>query len=830
MTRALAAGSVILSVIQRILPRGGRATDSAARGTMMRQQRVTIIAGIMVLSVSCSVRAQDQPVTCADWFAVQSWSGTITYSGSGSGSDNAGNSQTISESAQIAFTTAKGTTPCDINGNFSPGLVGWGWSADGIQSTYRVTAHDTFSTMVNDGHGGKCLSTINDDVTDGTSSTASAQVNMRFDSATSGTYGAAASQGVDGVTESISGCGHSSSKTVSYGWGPGSIPPNGIPLPSAIGPLSGSLSFTSQGGIGEPVQWTITWSLTPNINYDLRITSSPDYPSWRPAGGRSEKEPSEGLLGMNVVVVDKDTGEPTVQVSVDDWKFELKDVSHEPGVSMNYPPKKNLMTPTPADLDFKDLNDGPLAVFPNIKVSDDGLTLTATPDPSTDAQIAVFMNSRDWGAWGTLNVTIRLAGQTIKGHFAGDDATDILLPKRQQGSHIADSWKTEKNIPLETADSDDSETDPVGVPGCTGDGLTLYEEYRGFMENGKHIEGDPTKKDFFVQNLGGGDLKPGIRKFTAITGLNVHKDLLKDELDGLHPDGGHGDRLINFNHDQGAHEVDQHGVSMKVCPGINGGLTVFTQIGVHGKPGLTAGICMEWKNHGDFFTPTSLGTGNTHGGAITKSAATTQYDVAVAHELAHSVGVDHHGEDDPGATRFTLVGPSDPRNTSGAPAFLMEGQTGIVHLLREETGQDIAPPMWAKLTTETTKACGQVGALYGAAQFSSICQAFVQGAVPLFTNLAFYVGKPQRQHSGNDSCIMRYFFANAYQATGSNSTYYLSASGTEPVGNGLCPTPAGTGVNAPSHKPQSRYGDAAPNRGGCQKWVCVNDKNAPIPD
>jgi hypothetical protein len=62
------------------------------------------------------------------------------------------------------------------------------------------------------------------------------------------------------------------------------------------------------------------------------------------------------------------------------------------------------------------------------------LTLTATPDPYTDAQIAVFMNSRDWGAWGTLNVNIRLAGQTIKGHFAGDDTTDILLPKRQQGS------------------------------------------------------------------------------------------------------------------------------------------------------------------------------------------------------------------------------------------------------------------------------------------------------------------------------------------------------------------------------------------------------------
>lgn len=785
---------------------------------------LTLLALVTIcLFIPARTPAQTKPATCADWLAVQSWTGTVTYSGSGESSFPNGTSQTISESATVNFTTAKGNQGCDVNEDFS-NFGSTGWSTEGLQSiTYHVTVHDTFTSTQDNGNRGTCTATTNWDVANGTSSVAGAQVNMTFGNATSGTHTVLASQFVDGVTETIHGCKSSDTQTINfYQWGPTTHPPNGIPLPSVIGRLSGSQSFTSPGS----VQWTVTWNITPNINWDLQLKTSPDYPLWRPTGGKTEKDSSEGILGVNVFVVDKDSGQPAANISVDGWTVELKDVSHEPGVSMNYPPKSKLMTPTPPDLDFKDLNTG---IFPNVTVSEDGLSLTATPDPATDNQIAFFMNSRDWGAWGTLNITVTLAGQTIKAHFAGDETTDILLPKRQQDSHIPDSWKTDHNVPLETADADDSETDPVGYQSCTGDGLTLYEEYRGFMENGKHIEGDPTKKDFFVQNIGGGDLKPGISKFTALTGLNVHKDLLTDEMDGLQGTKL-GDRLINFNHDQGAHEVDQHGVIIAVCSSTNGGVTSLKQTGVHGRPGLVTGICMEWRNHGGAFDPQSLGTGNTHQGSIAKSAALQQYDIAVAHELSHSVGVDHHGEGDPGGTRFTLAGPNDPRNTTGVPAFLVQGQSGVVHLLREETGQDIAPAMWTKLTTETSKVCGQVSALYGPQLFSKNCQAFVNGAVPIFTDLAFYVGKPQRQHSGNDQCIMRYFFANAYQSTANSSNYYLSAAGTESVGTSLCTSPSGTGVNATSHKPQSRYGNAAPNRGACQSWVCVNDKYAPIPD
>jgi len=138
--------------------------------------------------------------------------------------------------------------------------------------------------------------------------------------------------------------------------------------------------------------------------------------------------------------------------------------------------------------------------------------------------------------------------------------------------------------------------------------------------------------------------------------------------------------------------------------------------------------------------------------------------------------------------------------------------------------------MWEKITQILTKDCGSVNALYGPAPFSTVCNTVVNHVVPLYANLTLYIGHPQAQHSGDDHCVMRYFFANAYPKTGDTSIYYISKAGTEPKGNGLCISPTGTGINDKDHAPQSRYSDARNGRGACQNWVCVNDKYPSIPD
>jgi hypothetical protein len=593
-------------------------------------------------------------------------------------------------------------------------------------------------------------------------------------------------------------------------------------------------------GADSNATWTVSWNFTPVLDADLVVTI-PGYDTWRPTAGKSETELVGDPLTVQAQLVQKSTGQPLVGVIPDKWSFSLMNFSNEPGVAMNWPSVKDRVNPSPPDITFnKQIN---LAINPNLTISNnDTLAEILNPSQTRSPQNAeVILIPFDWGGWATLNVTATEFDVPIKGHLqlaSGQNVTDILLPKRQPGSNIADIWKTQNNVPFSTPDSDDSETDPDGLPGCVGDGLTLYEEYRGFMENGKHIEGDPHKKDFFIQNLIGADAEPGIFLFTELSRLNVHKDIQEDEMDGYHPatgpdtKPGFGTRLINFNHGQGAHEVDQHGVFILTCK-LMGGKTFLSVAGVHGRPGITNLICMQNRNFLGFF---SLNPSETHKGSITPQDALVQYDVGVAHELFHSAGVDHHGDGDLNQLIFKLLPPSDPRNTTGQAVFQLNGQN--VRILREKDNTDLAADMWQNMQD---KYAYYQNVVANPSKFDPV--EVMMGKIYLkdypwsdfYRTLIPYVGSPHAEHSGDDRCVMRYFYANFYPSVYPRvglPVFYTATPGTEPVGGSLCNSPAGNpgGVNdakrtIPPGFPQPRYFDAA--RGDCQHQVCVNDKNPP---
>ena len=93
-------------------------------------------------------------------------------------------------------------------------------------------------------------------------------------------------------------------------------------------------------------------------------------------------------------------------------------------------------------------------------------------------------------------------GSKLVGHLEGDTAQeDIRLPLRSEQSLIADVWKQNHGV-AGMADINDNESDPAG-DGHPGDGLSLYEEYRGFIIDGQHVEGNPNKKDYFILNRAG---------------------------------------------------------------------------------------------------------------------------------------------------------------------------------------------------------------------------------------------------------------------------------------------------------------------------------------
>ena len=782
----------------------------------MRIALILLAAFCFQLLWSPSASAQQPPTTCADWLAVQRWSGTITYAGSGSFSDGNGSSSQTSEKATATFTTAKSPTTCDLT---QPGFGGWEASANaGGEIKLSVSMHNVTEQPSSDQNGNFCTLTTHYDIDNGTVSPLAGQIDMNFTSAPAGTFDITVSQMVDGVKVSFSGCGTSPTVTQTLTWGPNGELPQ-IALPSVLGPLTGSLTLQGVGPLGGVVNWTQSYNFQPYANYDVVITTNPDLSTWRPTAGRSETGIG-GILGLLAVVTDKDTGEHAF-ISVDGWTFTLNDCSHEPGVALNWPAKSNLVSPATADLDFLF---GNADIYPNLTVSPDGTQVKVSADSGTDSDIALFISSRDWGAAATLNAVVQVAGQTVLGHLDGDTATDILLPKRQQGSMIADNWKTAHNIPLSTPDTDDSEDDPAG-DGNAGDGFSLYEEYRGFYmgcartqygvqpegtpgAGCKHVEGDPSKKDLFVASDLSALQGVGIRKFAEETKLNVHYEGLSLSEMGT-------DRLMNFNFGAGAHLQNdntngQHGSYIHWMSGVSSSRAVSSL----GHPTIPRNTSQIYVAAGD---QTLVAAG------IDPLAdfAFNYFTATVAHELSHSVGVWHHGEFDKGAVHWYAdengnVFESSTVNTLNQPI----GGTQI-RVFDEEQDPLTANPRTAY----------SLGLLQSCPERNNTCPP---NAIGVSVNVANTTcGSTVRlgnQHSGDQDCYMRYDNAEAYIPAGFPDVRYYPVD--EKTGQYLTNVTEGTGVNDPTNPtglgPLSRYGPANSKRGDCQDQIDVNDLTEPV--
>lgn len=424
------------------------------------------------------------------------------------------------------------------------------------------------------------------------------------------------------------------------------------------------------------------------------------------------------------------------------------------------------------------------------------------------------------------------------------------------GSWVADVWRKQRSIGRMPA-NDDSELRPRG-DGNEGDGFTLYEEYRGFVVNGRHVEGDPERRDFFVLNLAGADAAPGIALFEEISQLRVHSRLRRSEMSEEL-------RLMNGNHADAPHRVDQHGVWIRVFlddpgfvaetirylePGFTGSsdakefltkryagsaqrprrgqdklgdvgaVTALTRDNVAGRPGITKGIGILARDDiaSIFNNPYSLPMRD----------QAIAYDRAIAHELLHSVGVEHHGKGNYVRT-FYFQHANDPANPlrrarfSSVPVESWDERVRrsvdqpppvgtTLRLIEEGTNRDLVEPL-AAAVEETLR-------------IQRTMKPDLHGVIAnVYPRL--HVGIEHGEDSGDQDCVMRYYFAQAYGKNGSNTDYFYIPPGTNPIGVELCELPTGTGINAAGRKPQSRHGDAAPGHGNCAAQVNPNDAVPP---
>ncbi len=315
------------------------------------------------------------------------------------------------------------------------------------------------------------------------------------------------------------------------------------------------------------------------------------------------------------------------------------DVSSEPGVCLNLPLDNGATTP---DLKFSEESEG--------TVKNDGLLLQKDGE---FVEVKMTIECFDWGAWGAVKAWAHLTdGRMIWSTLDGDPSEDeVRLPKRKRDSKIADKWKKDLDVQGTVRDEDDDDKQDKNQN--YGDGLTVYEEYRGLIAKGKHTREHPAgadgakpltpkKKDLIIHNKFKTEavIRKGLDLFEKASGIHV-----VEVDDGELP----ASRRVNVN--AGRIQVtEQHGLLLEDAsePGALGfteqqkgaRLAANPAASPKGNPRVTVSLQGEKDEHAQ--------NAKYWAAAGTRIPYTLEESIktTVAHEVAHGLGVKHHGVGD----------------------------------------------------------------------------------------------------------------------------------------------------------------------------------------
>ena len=201
--------------------------------------------------------------------------------------------------------------------------------------------------------------------------------------------------------------------------------------------------------------------------------------AWKPRGG--EKLDNNTTIGAYVIP-------DTMKGS---FKFTLYDVSHEKGYCLNAPvviPESGEDSDSWKDLQFDDKQTNY-----SVSGSDKDIAESTFDDRYT---ATVRINAYDYGAYGKIKVEFTSQDESITCTGIEVDGTNeyTRLPRDDNGNFISDGAVQDMGPLFITTAGDDLE----GWPDVVGDGFTRYEEWRGFMVNGKHIRTSEIEFDLFI--------------------------------------------------------------------------------------------------------------------------------------------------------------------------------------------------------------------------------------------------------------------------------------------------------------------------------------------
>lgn len=180
--------------------------------------------------------------------------------------------------------------------------------------------------------------------------------------------------------------------------------------------------------------------------------------------------------------------------------YTFYDISTEYGTCMN-DMRDQIFTSNTPDFEFIP-DENPYTEL----VSSSGNSIVVRDNSGNTLSSGISIKSRDWGGYAKVRaqVTFRTSeGREMTIDAVGEQTggmTYVNIPFDLNGNHIADKWEEDNHVAGKPADADD-ETTEGNIH--NGDGMTLYEEYRGFIVTMPdlslgHKRMDPNKKEIFI--------------------------------------------------------------------------------------------------------------------------------------------------------------------------------------------------------------------------------------------------------------------------------------------------------------------------------------------
>jgi hypothetical protein len=360
----------------------------------------------------------------------------------------------------------------------------------------------------------------------------------------------------------------------------------------------------------KPPRQHVTYELTIHEEEPVLLIEVGSYQTWLPRGGASPSTPGNSA-SIYARLMDP-TGTQRAAESPRRVIFRVVETSSEPGMALNHPDQGADTKPDFAFVPEKNKS---------LKVAEGGQE--ATDEEPSISYSRAELSSFDNGGYCTVEVRAELSdGRIITGKLQSDrNQTLIRIPRRPEGARIGAAWLDQYRLPPESDPKRDDESEPKH-DGTKGDGLTLYEEYRGVYDGKEMKRLHPLLKDLVVENNVGELAEPGLKLFGQLAKISVTTVTVLPE-----------DRVVNKN---SAREQKQHGVRVKFDSGQLQGDTWAAAM-VKGQDGgvkiSSPGLITSPKDCVALFVKS--------GAKSTDPVATN-----VAHELGHAVSIHHHSPED----------------------------------------------------------------------------------------------------------------------------------------------------------------------------------------